>query len=324
MNSSLWTRIDEKLNKLQKLRPLPASAVEKLRQQFELEMTYNSNAIEGNSLTLKETYLVLSEGITIKGKPLKDHLEAKDQHEALEFLHDLVSPDRKSTISEHLIRNLHQIVMQKTDAEFAGKYRVSNVFIGGADHTPPDALQVPMEMEKLINWFIKERKRLHPIELSALLHHKFVYIHPFFDGNGRTARLIMNLILMQAGYPLAVILKNDRKKYYRVLALADKRDIDPMTKFVSSAVERSLDIYLKTLTPMAESREKFEILSEISKKVTYSEKYLNLLARSGKLEAHKQGRNWLTNEESVKRYIKNRQRNRKLTKPPPTASKLSK
>lgn len=309
----MWTRIDEKLKKLQGLRPLSSSAVEKLRQQFELEMTYNSNAIEGNSLTLKETYLVLNEGITIKGKPLKDHLEAKDQHQALEFLYDFVNPDKKSTFSEHLIRNLHQIVMQKTDAEYAGKYRTSNIFIGGADHTPPDALQVPGEMENLMKWFVKERKRLHPIELSALLHHKFVYIHPFFDGNGRTARLIMNLVLMQAGYPLAVILKNDRKKYYRVLSLADKGDTDPTIKFVSSAVERSLDIYLKTLTPVTQHREEFKILSEISKQTFYSEKYLNLLARSGKLEAHKQGRNWLTSQESIDRYIKSRQRKRILS-----------
>lgn len=309
MNSYLWTRIDDKLKKLQDLRPLPTSAVEKLKTQFELEMTYNSNAIEGNSLTLKETYLVLSEGITIKGKPLKDHLEAKDQHEALEFLFGLVNPVRKSTISEHLIRNLHQIVMQKTDVEYGGKYRTSNVFIGGADHTPPDALQVSGEMQDLMKWFVKERKKLHPIELSALLHHKFVFIHPFFDGNGRTARLIMNLVLMQAGYPLAVILKNDRKKYYRVLALADDGDTSQFVRFVSSAVERSLDIYLKTLTPITQHREKFESLSEISKRGSYSAKYLNLLARSGKLEAHKQRRNWLTSEESLKRYIKNRQRN---------------
>lgn len=313
MNSYNWTRIDEKLKKLQELRPLPSSAVEKLRQQFELEMTYNSNAIEGNSLTMKETYLVLSEGITIKGKPLKDHLEVKDHHEALEFLFELVSPDRKQTFSEHLIRDLHRIVMQKTDMEFAGKYRVSNVFIGGADHTPPDALQVPLEMEKLMNWFAKERKALHPIELSALLHHKLVYVHPFFDGNGRTARLIMNLTLMQAGYPLSVILKNDRKKYYRVLALADTGNTTSLIKFISSVVERSLDIYLKVLTPSTQSREKFISLSQASVSSKYPQKYLNLLARSGQLEAHKQGRNWLTSKEALKRYVDSRQRKRKIS-----------
>lgn len=307
-------RIDEKLKKLVSLRPLPASAVNKLREQFEIEMTYNSNAIEGNSLTLKETYLVINEGLTIKGKPLKDHLEAKDHHDALKYLYDLIQHDSKPTLSEHSIRTLHQIIMKKTDEEYAGRYRTSNVFIAGADHTPPDALHIPSEMKKLIIWFTKKRRSLHPIELSALFHHKLVYLHPFFDGNGRTARLTMNIILMRKDYPLAVIQKNDRKKYYRVLSQADKGNYIPFVKFIAQSVERSLDIYLKTLTPATLPREKFQLLSEISKKTPYSTKYLNLLARKGKLEAHKQGRNWLASIEAVNRYIKKRERARKLNK----------
>jgi len=305
-------RIDEKLKKLEKLRPLPTSAIKKLREQFELEMTYNSNAIEGNSLTLKETFLVIHEGLTIKGKPLKDHLEAKDHHEALEFLYELISKESKPTISEHLIREIHSMVVKKTEEEFAGKYRNSNVFIGGANHTPPDALRVPSDMKNLISWFSEERKKTHIVELSALLHHKLVYIHPFFDGNGRTARLVMNITLMRAGFPLVVILKNDRKKYYRVLSQADKGNYEPLINFVAQAVERSLDIYLKTLTPTTKTREQFELLSEVSTKTPYSTKYLNLLARQGKLEAHKQGRNWLTSVEAVQRYINERQRKRKF------------
>lgn len=309
----LFDRLDQKLQKLQSLRPLPTSAVRKLQEQFEIEMTYNSNAIEGNSLTLKETYLVIHEGLTIKGKPLKDHLEAKDHHEALEFLYGLVRHDSQPTLSEHLIRQLHQLVVKKTDEEYAGKYRTSNVFIGGADHTPPDALQVTIEMKKLMAWFTKERKRLHPVQLAAFLHHKLVYIHPFFDGNGRTARLTMNIILMRAGYPLVVILKNDRKKYYRALAQADKGNYIPFVGFMAQAVERSLDIYLKMLTPASQAREQFFLLSEISKRTPYSTKYLNLLARQGKLEAHKQGRNWLTSVKAVRRYIEKRERERKFT-----------
>lgn len=303
-------RIDRKLKKLQTLRPLPSSAVRKLRERFEIEMTYNSNAIEGNSLTLKETYLVIHEGLTIKGKPLKDHLEAKDHQEALEFLYELVQKDSRPTLSEHLIRSLHQLVLHKTDEETAGKYRTSNVYIGGADHIPPDATQVPGEMSRLILWFIKERRRLHPVELSALLHHKFVYIHPFIDGNGRTARLIMNIVLMRAGYPLVVILKNDRSRYYRALERADRGDYTTLVRFIAQAVERTLDIYLKTLTPASQSRERFLPLSKISKKTPYSAKYLNLLARKGNLEAHKDGRNWLTTIEAVQRYIDKRERKR--------------
>jgi len=312
LQPALANRIDQKLKKLQSLRPLPPSAVRKLKEQFEIEMTYNSNAIEGNSLTLKETYLVIHEGLTIKGKPLKDHLEAKDHHEALEFLYEIVQHDSHPTLSEHLIRTLHQLVMKKTDEEFAGKYRNSNVFIGGADHIPPDALLVPAEMKKLINWFVREIKHLHSIELASLLHHKLVYIHPFFDGNGRTSRLSMNIVLMKSGYPLVLILKNDRKKYYQALEKADKGNYIALVKFIAQAVERSLDIYLKTLTPSSEKREKFLLLSEISSKTPYSTKYLNLLARQGKLEAHKQGRNWLTTTEAVERYIERRERIRKL------------
>lgn len=312
ISSFLLDRLDQKLQKLQSLRPLPASAVRKLREQFEIEMTYNSNAIEGNSLTLKETYLVIHEGITIKGKPLKDHLEAKDHHEALEFLYGLIRPDSQPTFSEILIRQLHQLVMKKTDEEYAGTYRVSNVFIGGADHAPPDALEVPTGMKNLMAWFTKEKRRLHPVELATILHHKLVYIHPFFDGNGRTARLAMNIVLMRAGYPLVVILKNDRKKYYRSLAQADKGNYLPLVGFLAQAVERSLDIYLKTLTPISQKREQYFPLSKIGQEVPYSTKYLNLLARTGKLEAHKQGRNWLTTAEAVHRYIDRRKRKRGL------------
>ncbi len=306
----LQQRIDQKLKRLQNLRPLPKAAIRKLKEKFQIEMTYNSNAIEGNSLTLKETFLVINEGITIKGKPLKDHLEAKDHHEALEFVYDLVQPQKRPTLSEHLIRTLHSLVMQKTDEEWAGRYRNADVFIGGADHQPPDASVVPVKMSDLIVWFKNNETYLHPIELCALIHHQVVYIHPFFDGNGRTARLLMNLFLMRKGYPLAIVLKNDRPKYYHVLSQADKENFAPLVKFIAQAVERSLDIYLEALTPTYQEREKFLPLKEISRRTPYSAKYLNLLARKGKLEAHKKGRNWFSSLKAVERYKKSRKRQR--------------
>lgn len=307
-------RLEEKLTKLNKLRPLPKSAIQKLREKFQIEMTYNSNAIEGNSLTLKETFLVINEGITVKGKPLKDHLEAKDHYAALEYLYDLIDKNKKHTISEMLIQNLHQIIIQETDKKWAGRYRNANVIIGGAKHTPPDALQVPQKMINLISWLKTQKNKINIIEPSALLHHKLVHIHPFFDGNGRTARLTMNLLLMQTGYPLVIILKNDRKKYYDVLGKADSGKYEPLVKFIAQSVERSLDIYLKTLTPATIKQEKFISLTEISKTTSFSAKYLNLLARQGKLEAYKEGRNWLTSREAVERYLKNRTRQRKKGK----------
>lgn len=131
------------------------------------------------------------------------------------------------------------------------------MLITGTDHKPPEAIQVPQLMGALIEWLRKEKSKLHPVELSALFHHRMVHIHPFFDGNGRTARLAMNVFLLQNGYPLVIILKNDRKKYYRVLALADKGEYAPLVTFIAQAVERSLDIYLKVLTPVHKTREQF-------------------------------------------------------------------
>lgn len=312
LDKKIQKRIDDKLKLLNSFRPLPVTAVKKLKEQFEIEMTYNSNAIEGNSLTLKETYLVINEGLTIKGKPLKDHLEAKSHKEALDYLYSLVEKGKNNTVSERFIRSLNQIVMQNIDREWAGKYRNSGVIIGGADHKPPEALEIPRLMQNLISWVgDNSKKKMHPVELASILHHKLVYIHPFFDGNGRTSRLAMNIILMQSGFPLVIVLKNDRKRYYQSLSLADKGDYIPFVNFIARAVERTLDIYLKILIPGKKGKEEFVSLSELAKSTKFTEKYLNLLARSGKLEAHKDGRNWLTSKEAMKRYLNGRERKRK-------------
>lgn len=300
-------RLDAKLARLRALRPLNPTQVRKLREQLEIEMTYNSNAIEGNSLTLRETYLVLQEGMTIKGKSLRDHLEAKDHKEALDFLYDLVSQDRH-TISAHLIRQLHQLVVQETEKAWAGRYRTGSVMIGGAAHMPPDAFDVPRMMDELIAWLKKNAKDMHPVELAAIFHHKIVYVHPFFDGNGRTARLAMNIVLMQRGYPLAIILKHDRKKYYRVLQEADRGKPAPLALFVAQAVERSLDVYLRTYEK-SQGR-KLLTLAAASRGTAYSSKYLNLLARSGRIGASKRGRIWYTTKEAIVQYRRERMRKR--------------
>jgi len=303
-------RLKVKLKKLNSLRPLPVLAVQKLKEQFEVEMTYNSNAIEGNSLTLRETFLVLHEGITIKGKPLKDHLEATNHKDALDFLYEFAEKGKKITISEHLIKNLHHLITQNIEKEWAGRYRNASVRIAGTSHQPPDSLEIPHLMGELVKWFGANQRKLHPVELAALLHHKLVHIHPFFDGNGRTARLAMNVMLLHKGYPLVIILKNDRKRYYRVLQEADKGNDKPLLEFVAKAVERSLEIYLDTLTPSSKKKEKFISLNEATKLCAYSAKYLNLLAGRGILAAHKEGRNWVTTETAIKEYIANRQRKR--------------
>lgn len=293
-----------KFNEIDKLRPIRPSVMKKIQDQFQIEMTYNSNAIEGNSLTLKETFWVVNEGLTIKEKPLKDHLEAKNHNEALEFLYELIDQDKQNTFSENLIKQLHKLVVRDSNRDIAGSYRDGNVLIGGSDHKPPSGFKVKSEMRELIRWFdeLKLESR-HPVELAALLHHKLVYVHPFWDGNGRTARLVMNLIIMSYGYPLGVILKNDRKRYYRVLSQADQGHYKPLCEFVAQAVLRSMSIYLKILVTDGTDREEFLSLKELSEFTDYSVDYLRKLALSGKLEAHKEGRDWLSSRQALQRYV---------------------
>lgn len=308
ISPEILNRLDKKLSRLNSFRPLPSTIVRKLREQFELEMTYNSNAIEGNSLTMKETFLVINEGLTIKGKPLKDHLEAKGHAEALEYLYEISSRDNQDPLTEKIIREFNGIVMRDIDREWAGRYRNSNVIIGGASHTPPEAFEVPQLMHDLIRWVNKNSQNLHPVELAAVFHHRFVSIHPFFDGNGRTTRLAMNVLLLRSGFPLVVILKNDRRRYYRLLGEADRGNLAPFVRYIAQMVQRSLDIYLKVLTPTGKSKEKFITLADLASNSNFSAKYLNLLARTGKLEAHKEGRNWLSSKEALKRYLEGRER----------------
>ncbi len=304
LSEELYAILEERLKQLNKLRPISGTLLEKLKERFQVEMTYNSNGIEGNTLTLKETYWVIQQGITVKGKSLKDHLEAKNHKEALDYLYELIEQGSTHTISEHLIRSLHSLVIQNIDSSIAGQYRKVDVFITGTDHVPPSALEVPQKMQELVVWAQENYKRMPIVDFATLFHHKFVHIHPFQDGNGRVGRLLMNVFLMQHGFPIAIIQKNDRQKYYRVLAEADYGRYEPLVTFVAQAVLRSLNIYLDVLTPSAK-KEKWISLAEASRQFSYSQAYLGKLAKEGKLEAIKVKRNWLTTREAVLRYEKN-------------------
>lgn len=306
----LLKRIDEKLKLIQSHRPLPGTLVQKLKEQFSIEMTYNSNAIEGNRLTLKETFLVINEGMTVKGRSLKDHLEAKNHYEAIRYLYDLMEHEKRQTVSEQLIRSLQQLVVKDIEDLDSGQYRKGNVMITGSSHRPPESYEVPKLMGELVVWVRKNMNKMHSVELAALAHHRLVHIHPFTDGNGRTARLFMNLILMQRGYPMAIILKNDRHKYYSALDKADRGNTSDIEKIIAQSVERSMNLYLKVIKSLTSVHEKLVSLSSLTKKSGFSEKYLNLLARSGKLEAHKEGRIWLSSQKALDSYLQNRERTR--------------
>ncbi|MBU6153813.1 MAG: Fic family protein [Bdellovibrionales bacterium] len=215
-------------------------------------MTYHSNAIEGNRLTLKETLLVLREGVTIKGKNFQEHLEAKNQGEAMSYLFQVVDASHRLTLSHHLIRELHQLVVKDTEAKIAGSYRTTDVRILESKLRPSPGYQVQGKMSRFIAWLNKNKKMHHPVEIAALAHHRFVAIHPFEDGNGRTGRLLMNLLLMRSGYPIAIIQKNDRAKYYRALELADSGNPDQIVRLVAQADERILHVYFQAITKSSE------------------------------------------------------------------------
>jgi Fic family protein len=297
--------LEEGLRLLNICRPISPSVLQKIREEFQIEMTYNSNAIEGNSLTLKETFWVIQEGLTIKEKPLKDHLEAKNHKEALDFLYDLIDSKDKHIISERLIKELHQLVVRDSQRDIAGKYRDGDVIISGSDHKPPSYFELKERMDELMKWMQKHYKTMHRIEFAALLHHQLAHIHPFWDGNGRTSRLMMNVFIMQAGYPIAIILKNDRKRYYRVLSLADEGNYKPLCEFIAQAVLRSLHIYIKRLQPPKDKNAQFISLRELAENedIPYSATYLRKMATQGRIEAFKEGRNWLSSKKAILKYI---------------------
>lgn len=205
-----FTKINELAAQLEKMRPLNEAELKRLREEFIVENTYNSNAIEGNTLTLRETALVL-EGVTIGEKPLKDHLEAIGHKEAFEYVFELAN--NNAPLSEHIIKKLHSLVLIN-DRQNAGVYRSLPVRITGAVHTPPQPYLVPVQMEQLIADYAAMKESNHIIAAVAEFHLRFEGVHPFIDGNGRTGRLLLNLELIKAGLLPINVKYSDRRKYY--------------------------------------------------------------------------------------------------------------
>lgn len=305
LESRLLERIERKKAQLDVLRPLPAAIVKRLREQILVEWIYNSNAIEGSTITLQETRLILETGLTIGGKTLREHFEVTNHRDAIQYVEQLVADQEKMTPFH--IRQIHKLVLSQIDDISAGNYRTTQVQIAGARHVPPEAWEIPAQMTEWGKWLTNAEKSTHPVILAALTHHRLVNIHPFVDGNGRTARLAMNLILMQNGYPPTVILRTDRQSYYRVLSLADAGKEKALINFVGKAVERSLTLYLnasKKQTAKPSRDAEWISLADAAQGTPYSQEYLSLLARMGRIEAVKQGRNWLTTRDAISNYIK--------------------
>ena len=241
LNKATLESINGKKAELDRHRPLSPAILNRLQEQFVIEWTYNSNAIEGNTLTLQETELVLTRGVTFGNKSLKEHFEVINHKNAIKFLESYI--EKKQLLDEQFVKNMHALILKNIDDSYAGVYRDITVRILGAIHIPPSPIKIPRLMQELFAWYYENQYSLSVPVLAALLHYKFVNIHPFVDGNGRTARLLMNLILIQNGYPPAVILNLDRKKYYRVLRQADLGKFQEFINFIGKAIERSLIIY---------------------------------------------------------------------------------
>ena len=233
-----------KHQRLAELRPLSPESVASLSAAWDVRMVYESNSIEGNSLTLRETEIVLSKGVTVSGKPLKDHLEAVNLAEAWERVKELAQPE--ATFTEHDLLDLHRIVLTRVEDSHAGSYRTSAVRIAGASHIPPNPVKVPDLMTGLFNSLSGISD---PIERAAKLHHEIARIHPFTDSNGRAARLAMNFILLAAGYPPISIPTELRQNYYHALEAADSGDFQAWLQFLTDQLNNELDHWLTALDP---------------------------------------------------------------------------
>lgn len=238
----MFETIDKKKEILDSKRPLPEYTVKSIREHLNLEWTYNSNAIEGNTLTLMETKVVL-EGITVGGKTMREHLEVINHREAILYVEEIVRD--KEPLTEWQIKNIHRLVLKGINDNYAGNYRDQQVIISGARHRPPEPFLIKEKMEELINWYNVDAAALHPVEKAAMLHIIFVGIHPFIDGNGRTSRLLLNLELMKSGYPPIVIRAENRNKYYEALDKAHTTgDSKDFIELVAGEEDRILNFYL--------------------------------------------------------------------------------
>ena len=247
--------LEDKKRRLDNYRPLPPDLVGNLEDWFKIELTYTSNAIEGNTLSRAETALIVEKGLTVEGKTLTEHLEAVNHAEALTFVSTLHNLKRSDVTQQHLLE-LHRLILQKIDDTSAGRYRSVAVRIAGSRAIMPNPVKIPSLMDEFISWLHVARG--NELVIAADAHFRLVSIHPFVDGNGRTARLLMNLILMQAGFPPAIIRKEDRKRYIDGIEAGQLgKPLNDYYKLIFESVDRSLDIYLDA----AQQKEKTDTIA---------------------------------------------------------------
>lgn len=245
MYKNCFVQNDEYKAKINALRPLSNEALAQVKEYYKIGLTYASNALEGNTLSLVETKVVLEDGITIGGKPLKDHYETVGHAKAFD---EIINLSKNTTFTENDIKLLHKLFYEKIDNEKAGKYRTSQVIITGSDVELPKPEELDEKMHEFILQLPKLKAELHPVEYAAMVHIIFVNIHPFADGNGRVARLLMNLALLQSGYNIVVIPPVVRADYISAIQKTNNGNNTEFINFISEMVLESQKEYLKIIS----------------------------------------------------------------------------
>lgn len=243
--SELLQKIDKNQELISQNRPLDQNQVKDLKDYFKIGITYSSNALEGNTLTESETKVVIEDGITIGGKALRDHLDAIGHARAFNFMWNLAS---RLEITESDIKKLHQLCFQPSEGEMAGHYRTVNIVITGSQYNNRLSAceNVPDDMQKLVRELQVQREKLHPVEYAAWLHRSFIIIHPFSDGNGRVARLLLNHALISHGFPPVIISPVFKHEYIRALEQSHERSL-VFTEYIAEQVLQAQKDYIRLL-----------------------------------------------------------------------------
>ncbi len=241
-------QIDQMKRWLDGFRPLSSGILSELKQRYDVRFTYDSNAIEGNTLSLSETELILSKGITVGGKTLIEHLEVVGHKEAIDYIETLSQAN--AMIGEWEIRQIHSLIMRKISPEEAGRYRRLDVKAAGTDYIYPPHYQLPDLMSEFVQWLNDTQPNTHPIVFASEAHYRFVSIHPFVDGNGRTGRLLMNLLLLKAGFPIVTISSQQRLAYIEALIQAQQAQGE-LTALLDLVCQMAYDALVETLSVVA-------------------------------------------------------------------------
>lgn len=318
--NDIFEKLTKKKQELDKYRPLPPELLQNLEEWLDVELTYTSNAIEGNTLSRMETALVIEKGITVEGKSLREHLEAINHKKALEYIRELAKKGHQF-LEEKDILYIHNLILKGINDQWAGRYRQVLVNISGSTVVLPDYIKVPSLMKDFMRW-LKSIQGEHPVKIAADAHYKLVSIHPWIDGNGRTSRLLMDLILIQHGYPPALIRKEEKRRYLSSIEEAQLGgSLQKFYDLIIEAENRTLDIYLSAATgksvPAGLKEKKSLHIGQVAKEAGISTSAIRYYLQQGLITpaGHSEGGFALFNPEVVRKIkeIKRLQQEERLS-----------